>query len=179
MLGFVRMMLPVSREHPAGALHYRGPEGELTLRPLVIADAAEVTRAVEESLLELRRFMPWAHLPISFEAQLARLKQSAADYAAGRTLGMGLFDRRAGTFLVSLSLEPRVPLNPSAWELGYWTRTRFARRGLCTLAVRIATFYAFELLGSDRVQILTSSQNEASAKVAQKAGFALEARLEN
>lgn len=173
------MMLPVSREHPAGAIHHRGEHGHLVLRPLATSDAAEITRAVEESLLELRRFMPWAHLPITFEAQLSRVKQVAADYAAGRALGMGLFDHETGAFLVSLGLEPRVPMNPCALEVGYWTRTRFHKRGLCTLAVRMATLYAFDLLGSDRVQILTSRENVASARVAEKCGYTLDAKLEN
>ena len=34
------MMLPVSREHPAGAIHYRGPEGELDYAVYRVALAA-------------------------------------------------------------------------------------------------------------------------------------------
>ena len=175
----VVMLLPVSRENPAAALHHRGAEGHVVLRPLAPTDAEEMTRAVEESLPELRRFMPWAHLPITLEGQLARLKTLAADYAAGRSLGMGLFDARTGTMLVNISLEPRVPLNPAGWEIGYWTRSGLAGRGMCTLAVRMITLYAFDLLGSDRVQILTHRENVASARVAEKCGFRLEAELEN
>jgi RimJ/RimL family protein N-acetyltransferase len=123
--------------------------------------------------------MPWAHLPVVVEGQLTRLKTLAADYAVGRSLGMGLFDHRTGAFLVSIGLEPRVPLNPNGWEIGYWTRSSCAGKGLCTLAVRMMTLYAFDLLGADRVQILTSRANAASARVAEKCGYTLEAELEN
>ncbi len=174
------MILPVSRENPAAALHHRGGEyGHVVLRPLAPTDAEEMTRAVEESLPELRRFMAWAHLPITLEGQLARLETVAADYAAGRSLGMGLFDARSGAMLVNIGLEPRVPLNPAGWEIGYWTRSPLAGRGLCTLAVRMITVYAFDLLASDRVQILTNRENVASARVAEKCGYRLEAELEN
>lgn len=173
------MMLPVSREHPAGALHHRGAAGQLMLRPLGPRDAEELTAAVADSLPELRRFMPWAHQPNTLDGQLARLKVVAADYAAGRALGMGLFDARSGAFLVSISLEPRVSHNPRGWEIGYWTRSAHAGRGLCSLAVRMMTLYAFDLLGADRVQILTSRANAASARVAEKCGYRLEAELEN
>jgi RimJ/RimL family protein N-acetyltransferase len=164
------VQLAVSRAHPARAIHCAGSDRASTLRPLLMSDTEQIERAVSESLSELRRFMPWAHLEQSAVSQLEHRRNTEAEYFAGRDMGMGLFSPD-GTLLVCCGLHPRVPLNPRGLELGYWTRSTYARRGLATLAVQIMTVYAFDKLDSDRVQVQHHEDNVGSRRVIEKCGF--------
>jgi ribosomal-protein-serine acetyltransferase len=167
--------LPVSTEHPAGALVHRGVP-EAILRPVGLTDAEPLAAAIEASAPELRTFMQWAHLPQTALDQLARIKTTLAEYHAGRSLQMVL-TAPGGEILSICGLEKRVPLNPRGWEIGYWTPTPRAGRGYATLATKLLTLYAFDLLGADRVQLLVDEANVGSARVATKVGFVEEGRL--
>ena len=170
--------LPVSRAHPARAIHYSGPEGAYTLRPMRMGDASAMFAAVEESLLELRRFMPWAHLPRTPLSQLERLRLVENDYFAGRDLQMGLF-LEDGTFAATCGLHFRVPINARGVECGYWTRSSQSGRGLATLGLRLLTLYAVDKLDCDRVQVLHHEHNLASRRVIEKCGYRFETVMRN
>lgn len=169
----------ISRRHPAAVLHLEHRGARLVLRPLATTDVREVLAALDESRAELRRFMPFAHLPQSLEGQLERIQASLSAAAEGRDFSLGLFDAATNRFLVACGLHARVPLNPTGLEIGYWTRTSEAGRGLATLATRALIVYAFEGLGSDRVQISHSVENTASGKVIANCGFHQEGLLRN
>lgn len=170
----------VDRDNPARELRYVREGGpKLVFRPLMISDAARVKRAVASSLPELQPFMPWAHLPNTLAGQVARLKQVEHDNLTGREIQFGVHEEGDDELRMLMGLHARVPLNPRGMEIGYWTVSQFAKRGLCTLGVQVLTVYAIDLLGCDRVQILTDDGNRASQRVAEKANYALEARMRN
>jgi RimJ/RimL family protein N-acetyltransferase len=171
--------LEVSRRFPASALSIDNRGTEFVLRPLALSDAKEITTAVNESLAELKPFMPWAHIPQTLEGQLQRIRASLSPAAEGRDIPVGLFNASSGRFLVGGGLHPRAPLNPSSLEIGYWTRSCEAGRGLATLMTKMMIVYAFEGLGCDRIQISHNRENEASRKVIEKCGFKFEGVLRN
>ena len=55
-------------------------------------------------------------------------------------------------------------------DVGYWLRRDARGRGYTTRAVRLLTRWAFEL-GCERLQIRADTQNAASVRVAELAGF--------
>ncbi len=169
--------LEVSRAFPARCISYEHDSGPLELRPTLASDAEQVAACVRKSQRELRAFMPWAHdeVALSPKSQLERLRETEADYFAGRDLVMGLF--REGTMLSMVGLHPRVPLNPSGLEVGYWAPTPFAKQGFTTLAVQIIVTYAFDKLGANRLQVSCDRENAGSRRVIEKVGFAHEAVL--
>lgn len=171
--------LEVSRAFPARCIRLSHGGERLVLRPMLMTDAEEVAAAVDESLPELKPFMPWAHRPQTARSQIERLRSDEASYFAGRDMVMGLFAEGSGTMRTMVGLHPRVTLNPAALELGYWAPTAHAGRGWTTLAVRVALVYAFDKLGADRVQVMSDEANAASRRVIEKCGFALEGRLRN
>jgi RimJ/RimL family protein N-acetyltransferase len=171
--------MAVSRSNPASRLTYRDGQRAVVLRPQCVSDAEAIANAARRSAPELKAFMPWAHGEISATGQLERLKRAYADYCAGRELPMGLYDEPSGAFLGCVGLHPRTPLNPAALEVGYWTASEHAGRGLATLGTRIAIAYAFELLGADRVQVMHDAANSPSRRVVEKCGFRSEGTLRN
>jgi len=175
-------LLPVSRTHPAREVRIRYRGEELVLAPTLLTDVETIASAVNASVHELRRFMPWAHHTPSPHSTIDRLRRCEADYFAGKEFVMGLFRERPGApreLLTGIGLHPRVALNPSALEVGYWTATPHARRGYATLAVRCATVYAFDKFGATRVQVMCDEANTASRGVIEKCGFAFEGVLRN
>ncbi len=174
--------LTVSRAHPARLIHVRARDEELVLAPTLMTDAEAIADAIEASLPELRRFMPWAHRAQPSLTQLERLRTAESEYFAGRDMSMALFRERGGgrrDVLAMVGLHPRTPLNPCALEVGYWTPTPLARRGYATLAARCVTLYAFDKLGADRVQVMCDEANAGSRRVIDNCGFVLEGTMEN
>ncbi len=62
-------------------------------------------------------------------------------------------------------------------ELGYWLAEPFWGRGITTAAVRAMVTYAFATFPVTRVFALPYASNAASARVLEKVGFRLEARM--
>ena len=170
--------LDVSRKYPARLIRVRSGGEELVFRPTLMTDAEAICEATLQSLPELKRFMPWAHVEQTPKSQLERLRGCEADYFAGEEMVMGLFGAD-GAMRAMIGLHPRVPLNPNGLEIGYWAPTRFAGKGFTTLGVKIATTYAFDKLGADRVQVMCDEVNAASRRVIEKCGFVLEGVLQN
>jgi ribosomal-protein-alanine N-acetyltransferase len=64
-------------------------------------------------------------------------------------------------------------------HIGYWVDQRFANRGYTTRAVKLLTKFGFENLKLHRIEINLRPENEASKKVAAKAGYVLEGARNN
>jgi RimJ/RimL family protein N-acetyltransferase len=64
-------------------------------------------------------------------------------------------------------------------ELGYWLSQEFWRRGIMSEAVGAFTEFCFEHFQLRRIFAEPFANNAASARVLEKAGFALEGRLKN
>jgi RimJ/RimL family protein N-acetyltransferase len=148
----------------------------VVVRPLTIEDAPAIADAVAESLIELKRFMPWAHFPQTAATQRERLVGVSAAYWRGEDYGFGAFAAADGRFLGGSGLHRRT-LNPKGLELGYWMRTGAAGRGLCTQISQALVAYAFCGLGAERVQVGHNEANAASARVIAKCGFLYEGSL--
>jgi RimJ/RimL family protein N-acetyltransferase len=63
-------------------------------------------------------------------------------------------------------------------EIGYWLGEPFWGRGITTEAVRAVTEYAIQTHGLTRIFAVPFAWNAASCRVLEKAGYALEGRLQ-
>jgi ribosomal-protein-alanine N-acetyltransferase len=64
-------------------------------------------------------------------------------------------------------------------HIGYWIDQRYASRGYTTRAVKLLTKFGFDALKLHRIEINLRPENEASKKVAIKAGYLLEGPRNN
>ena len=62
-------------------------------------------------------------------------------------------------------------------ELGYMVAPSARGRGVATEALRLLTAWAFEKLGAVRAELVISTENEASKRVAERCGYQREAVL--
>lgn len=174
-------------EVPASSLRYPMPgvvpgRDALVVRPHVIADVPGIVDGIAASLTELKRFMPWAHLPQTEQSQRARVAAASASYWRGEDCTMGIYARATASgqdlFVGSTGLHDRT-LNPKGREVGYWIHSGHAGRGIATLATRCLIVYGFSYLGLTRIQCGHDVNNHASAKVNEKCGFRIEGSLRN
>ena len=150
----------------------------IILRPLALTDAPNIVEAINESLIELRRFMSWAHFPQTVESQRARIITAIYDYWSGKDYALGVFGNTTNRFLGGTGFHRRT-LNSLGLEVGYWMRSSMAGQGLATAVTRSLIVYGFEYLGLKRVQCGYNSSNEASSRVNDKCGFKIEGIFRN
>ena len=62
-------------------------------------------------------------------------------------------------------------------EVGYWVAAPARRRGVALRAVVLAARWSFEALGLARLELLAEPDNDASQRLAQRAGFTHEGLL--
>ncbi len=150
----------------------------LTIRAARYEDAQEIVEAVNESLNELRPWMPWAAQPTTLEVQQARLRRVMANWLTREDLGLQLCLKGTSTMVGGSGLH-RMDWTAGKFEIGYWCRTKFVRQGYITEAVHGLTAFAFQHLKANRVEIRCDANNTRSAAVAKRCGFLLEGILRN
>lgn len=140
----------------------------LVLRRWRTADVAGLLVAIERSLPDLRRFMPWAMEAPTRESVTAFVER----VVAGPALGFGLFDA-GGELVGAFGLHDRR--GPGILEIGYWVRSDRTGRGYATAAAGALTKVAFDrfpLIG--RIEIRCDPANLASAAIPPKLGYRLD-----
>jgi len=75
------------------------------------------------------------------------------------------------------SVGARVDRENARAEIGYWVAREARGRGVASRAVALLGRWLFEELGLVRLQIHTETENLASHRVAERAGFTREGRL--
>jgi RimJ/RimL family protein N-acetyltransferase len=140
----------------------------LVLRRWQMADLACLLAAIERSVPELRRFMPWAMEEPTAETVRAFLQQ----VVGGPFMAFGLFEA-GGEVVGGFGLHDRR--GPGILEIGYWVRSDRTGRGYATAAARALIGVAFESFPLiDRIEIRCDPANLASAAIPPKLGYRLD-----
>ncbi|SEG55809.1 Protein N-acetyltransferase, RimJ/RimL family [Thermomonospora echinospora] len=141
----------------------------LLLRPFTEHDVPDVLEAGRDR--EMRRWMAWA--PNQTPAQAHEFCTRAAHEDPQQKICFAV--EAAGRCCGSVSLQRAEWLFGRA-EIGYWLAPWARGRGLITEAVRALVDYGFGK-GLHRIELLAAVGNEASHRVAERAGFTREAVL--
>jgi RimJ/RimL family protein N-acetyltransferase len=150
----------------------------LTIRSPMPGDGAELQAAVAESIDDLRPWLPWAKEVPTVEEEEIAVRKGRVRFLAREDLWFLLFLKGTHTLVGGSGLH-RMNWDVPSFEIGYFVRSRFAGQGYISEAVRGITRFAFETLGARRVEIHCDARNERSRRVAERAGFELEAKLRN
>ncbi|GGQ99657.1 GNAT family N-acetyltransferase [Deinococcus ruber] len=141
-------------------------------------DAPAVYRAVMASLPELRRWMEWAQQPLDEAGYRENLTRAAERFVSGEELRYLVWDA-AGEILLGSSGFHALNWSVPKGEIGYWIDSRHTGQGYATETARALTDFGFDELGFRRIEIRCDALNAASAAVAARLGFTLDARLIN
>jgi RimJ/RimL family protein N-acetyltransferase len=156
------------------------PESFESARLLISAprpgDGAALSAAIEETIEDLRPWLPWARsVPSVTEAEDGACRAAAA-FRAGEDLRLLLFEKASGALVGSSGLH-RIDWSVPGAEIGYWGRRGAGGEGYITEAVRRIAVFAVRDLDMRRVEIRCGSRNARSRAVAERAGFRFEGIL--
>jgi RimJ/RimL family protein N-acetyltransferase len=153
----------------------------LRLRRPRHGDGAALNAAILASLDELRPWAAWVKTPPTLEQSESFARGADARFAARIELVYHIRERDAGddgplAGVISLS---RMDWSVPRFEIGYWRRTGYGRRGVMTEALVGLSRMAFDVLRARRVELRIDDDNAPSWRVAERAGFTLEGVLRN
>jgi len=152
----------------------------LVLRSPRAGDGPLVNEAIAVSHAELAPWMPWAGTMPSVDESEAHCRRQQARFLLREDFVFFMFVRDAaggeGELVGGTGLH-RIDWTVRKFELGYWRKTGCEGRGFVTEAVRALARLAFDALDARRVEIRMDDNNASSWRVAERAGFTLEALL--
>ncbi len=155
---------------PSG-LAYSVHTPRLILRCWHPTDANRLQRAINDNVDYLRPWMDWAQQePESLEMKTERLRRFRDDFLSRRDFVYGIFGAKGIRIIGGIGLHTRG--NKEAREIGYWIGQPYANKGLATESTAALTRVAFEINSAERVEIRCDPRNQASARVAEKLGYA-------
>ena len=149
----------------------------ISIRPYRLEDAEACYQAVMESLDELSRFMPWARPDLTLETQRTWVASKVAAFEEGTEFEFVIASDE-GHYLGGCGLNRVDTLNRRA-NLGYWVKSSAAGRGAATAATRLLVDWGFANTELRRLEVIVSTKNAASLRVAEKAGAVREGVLRN
>jgi RimJ/RimL family protein N-acetyltransferase len=147
-------------------------DGEIRLRPWERRDVAAVAAACQDP--EIPR---WTVVPPNYTERHARdfIAGTGSDIAAGRELPLAIVDMD-DSVLGALGLS-NFEWHDLKGEIGYWMAAESRRRGIGARATRMLAVWALTSLGLERLELLANPENEASLRLAERAGFTREGTL--
>lgn len=148
----------------------------VAVRPYRSSDVPLLLEAVQESMKELHEWLPWCHPEYNVHDSAEFMAARDAEWRRGEQYSFVIHARTNGFFLGGVGINFINRVHNFA-NLAYWVRTRATRHGVATAAVRLAAEFAFTELKLSRLEIVTGVDNQASQRVAQKAGAIREGLL--
>lgn len=150
----------------------------INLLAVEVRYAAQLYDLMCQSFEKLHQWMPWAREKPTLDSLTAHLLQAEQDFKNKIALNY-LIQERNTQMIIGVCGFPRIHWDVPRFEIGYWLGSAFEGQGYMTESVMCLTRYAVETLGARRLEIHCDSQNIASTKVAERACFKFEAKLEN
>jgi RimJ/RimL family protein N-acetyltransferase len=134
--------------------------------------------AVQASREELNRWLSWPDRLATPELAETEMRRAAGNFIF-RTHFLFLMYAKTDGRLVGAMTVHHIDWSIPNCEMGYWLHTGETGKGYMVEAVRALTYYCFTHLHMVRVEILCDTRNQASARVAQRAGYTLESHVKN
>ncbi len=149
----------------------------LVLRPFKRRDADALSEAIQASLPDLVKWLPWAHRNYDKADAIGYIRESVMAWKEGRAFDLSI--RRPDDLrrhLGNISVWPATR-GGSVGEIGYWVRSDEAGRGICTQAAIRVLEAGFEELRFHKITLRIALGNIGSERVAAKIGATQEGVL--
>jgi len=153
-------------------------DGVVTLRPYRASDIDCVYEAVRESIRELYVWMSWCRPDYSIEETKAWIESQPDKWEKGAEYNFAISYNTGPLCLGGCGLNV-IDRGCAVANLGYWVRTSWTNKGIATAATLLLAQFAFNELKLNRVEFTIAVDNQASLRVADKAGAIKEGILRN
>jgi [ribosomal protein S5]-alanine N-acetyltransferase len=146
----------------------------IILRPWSISDATELALLADNRRIadNLRDGFPF---PYSLKDAIDWLNIILPENNPPRFFAITIDKQIVG----SIGIVSKTDIYRKNFEIGYFISEKFWRKGIATKAIKVATSYAFRDFDIVRIYAEPFSDNIASRRALEKAGFRLEATLKN
>ncbi len=145
----------------------------LLLRAPTLADATGIADAIQDP--EIPRWIGVIPVPYTLaDAEYFVRDLSDPGWDSGASRQWLITHATTGDLLGVVGLHERLA---GVSEVGFWVRQQVRGRGIATAAVRLVCQFGFDTLGLERVEWQALVGNDASRRVAERAGFQLEGVL--
>jgi ribosomal-protein-alanine N-acetyltransferase len=148
-------------------------DGPVALRAWRQDDLGSIVAACQDP--EIPRWTAVAS-PYTERDARAYLDRADRDRLAGRELGLAVVDAGDDRLLGSCGLA-RFDWTDRKAEIGYWVAAEARGRSVGTVATRLLASWALRELRLERIELLAHPGNEASQRLAVRAGFVREGTL--
>lgn len=147
-------------------------DGDIVLRAWRLSDVPALAAACQDP--EIPR---WTVVPSPYTEHHARdfIAGCGEDRYAGRELALAVVDQRRA-LLGAIGLG-RFEWDDGKAEIGYWIARETRRRAVGARATRLLARWALTDLGLELLELLANPENEASQRLAKRAGVTREGVL--
>jgi len=149
----------------------------LVLRPFKRRDADQLALAIQASLPDLVKWLPWAHRNYDKGDAIGYIRESMVAWKEGKAFDFSI--RRPDDLrrhLGNISIWPSTR-GGAVGEIGYWVRSDEVGKGVCTQAAIRVLETGFEELRFHKITLRIAVGNIASERVAAKIGATQEGLL--
>lgn len=151
---------------------------ELYLRPFVLADGPSFVEAACESVQSVSPWLPWCHHGYALCEAETWFDLCEQYWLADFAYEYGIFSTRTAQVLGGIAIND-LNKEHHFGNLGYWVRTSCQGQGIATQCVNTLAQFGFNSLYLSRIEIVVALNNQASRRVAEKAGAVFEGVARN
>jgi RimJ/RimL family protein N-acetyltransferase len=149
-------------------------DGVVTLRPWTERDVRAIAAACRDP--EIAQWIDDVPVPYRDADARAYVAVSRRGWKESSLAAFAVTDAVSGEVLGSCGVHWHDHQQGVA-EIGYWVKRAARGRGVATRAVRLVSRWAIEVCGVQRLQLRADARNQASLRVAERAGFQREGVL--
>ena len=147
----------------------------LIIRPVRLGDEYAISEAIQATLEDLQRWMPWSKDP-SFSTTKAFVKKAHKAWSAQDSddYPMVVEYKQDNKIICATGFNEQSQPDSGLYEIGYWLHKDYQGQGLVYEYVNALTRFALKALQAKQVQICTQVENLKSINVIKRCGFKLE-----
>ena len=140
----------------------------IRIRPFLPGDDGALYEAARESIDDVGPWLEWCHPAYTIEESRAWIDHCTAARVAGDEFNFAIVNDE-GMMLGGCGLN-RLHRAHRVANLGYWVRSSATGHGVATTAVCQLVEFAFSQTNMNRLEIVASTRNAGSQRVAERAG---------
>lgn len=146
-------------------------DDDILLRTYQLDDNQELFIAIDESRQHLRPWLNWVDNTTKPEHSLHFIQHSLHQLHAQEGIALGIFHKRAIIGGIGMHHWDQTI---SKAQLGYWISKAYEGKGIINTCMTRFIDFLFEKVGLNKLEIHFITNNQRSARVAEKLGFKVE-----
>ncbi|UTF58601.1 GNAT family N-acetyltransferase [Gilvimarinus sp. DA14] len=143
-------------------------DAQVSLQPVMVADAAEIFALVDSNRLHLRQWLPWVDATTTLTDMQKFLADASQDNKQGRDATFCVVHAASKVGICSLNA---INKSPGQARIGYWLAEDYCGQGIMSRSVNSLCQFGFAVLKLHTLILCAAEHNEKSRAIAERLGF--------